>query len=167
MAQLRIKSWNAEKILGRSTQILEDFAPVIAEEARKQISVVQWDWDRGTLRFRSIGMGGKPGKRGGVYVDAGFRDILDTGRLQNSQQPPQISGKSLSIRWAAPYSGVVLAGGDYGSYTNPAGTKYPNDKYPSPNVRKGRNWIAKAFEAEPPLPFFVRRWRELAGGGKA
>jgi hypothetical protein len=30
--QLRVTEWNAERLLGRSTQILEEFAPIIAEE---------------------------------------------------------------------------------------------------------------------------------------
>lgn len=164
MAQVTftVTEWNAEKILGRSTQILEDFAPIIAAEARAQLEAVQYRWDRGTLRFRSIGGLGQRRKDGkGVYVPAGLRDILDTGNLRDSQQAPQISGNSLSITWTAPYSGVVLRGGDYGRYTNPLGVKYPNDRYPD-RVRPGRDWITPAFEAQPPLQFFVKRWRELA-----
>jgi hypothetical protein len=54
-----------------------------------------------------------------------------------------------------------LLGGDYGTYTNPAGSTV--------NVanRPPRNWIEAAYKEKPFLPFFVRRWRELAGGGKA
>jgi hypothetical protein len=159
MAQVRvqIKSWNAEKLLGRSTQILEDFAPIIAEEARRQISLVQWDWDRGTLRFKSIGGLGRP-VGNGVYVAPGKRDILDTGRLRDSQQAPVVEANRLSIAWTAPYSGLILSGGNFGSYVNPAGRTV------SPGNRPGRNWIGAAFDAEPVLPFFVKRWRELAGG---
>jgi hypothetical protein len=159
MAQVRIeiKSWNAEKLLGRSTQILEDFAPVIAEEARTQLSLVKWNWNRGTLRFKSIGMGGEPGKRGGVYVDAGLRDIIDTGRLRNSQQAPVVKNGQLTIAWTAPYAGLILKGGVFEQYINPAGRQV------TPGNRPGRNWIGAALEAQPPLPFFVRRWRELGG----
>jgi hypothetical protein len=44
--RLRVTEWNAERLLGRSTQILEEFAPIIAEETRRQIQLVQYDWDR-------------------------------------------------------------------------------------------------------------------------
>ena len=160
MAQLRIKSWNAEKILGRSTQILEDFAPVIADEARSQLSLVKWNWDRGTLRFKSIGGLGKPAGNG-VYVQPGLRDILDTGQLRDSQQAPVVSKGRLTIAWTAPYAGSILRGGNFDPYVNPAG------RVVDPGARPGRNWIGAALDAQPPLPFFVRRWRELAGGGKA
>jgi hypothetical protein len=162
MAQVRvqIKSWNAEKLLGRSTQILEDFAPVIAEEARRQISLVQWSWDRGTLRFKSIGgLGTRSGN--GVYVDPGKRDILDTGRLRDSQQAPIVKANQLSITWTAPYAGLVLKGGAFAPYVN------PNGRLIDPGDRPGRNWIGAAFEAEPVLPFFVKRWNELSGASRA
>jgi hypothetical protein len=156
MAQLRIKSWNAEKLLGRSTQILEDFAPIIAEEARTQLSLVKWDWDRGTLRFKSIGGLGKPSGKG-VYVQPGLRDILDTGRLRDSQQAPVVKQGRLTISWTAPYANLILEGGTFDAYVNPAG------RLVNPGKRPGRNWIAAALDAQPPLPFFVRRWRELGG----
>lgn len=161
MARVRaeVTEWNAERLLQRSTRILEEFAPVIAEEARRQISLVQWDWDRGTLRFRSLGGVGTPRRDGrGVYVPPGRRDIVDRGRLRDSQQAPQVRGNTLSIEWTAPYSGVVLRGGDFGSYTNPLGKAYQG-----PNVRPGRDWIGAAFRVQEPLTFFVRRWRELGG----
>ena len=157
MAQVRLelKEWNAEKLLARSTQILEDFAPIIADEARRQISLVQWDWDRGTLRFQSIGgLGRKVGS--GVFVDAGLRDIVDRGGLRNSQQAPQITGNTLSIEWNAPYSGLILNGGNFGNYVNPAGKQVEVGRRP------GRNWIAAALKVQPPREFFVTRWRQLS-----
>jgi hypothetical protein len=165
MAQVRLelKEWNAEKLLARSTQILEDFAPIIAEEARNQLSLVQFAWDRGTLRFKSIGGLGTARLDGrGVYVKPGKRDILDTGTLRDSQQAPQVNGNSLSIAWTAPYSGLVLRGGNYGAYTNPLGVKYPNEQYPGPNNRPGRDWITPALRKQDPLVFFVLRWRQLS-----
>ena len=155
-ARLEIREWNADKLLARSTQILEDFAPIIAEEARTQLSLVKWNWDRGTLRFRSIGGLGKPAGKG-VYVQPGLRDILDTGQLRDSQQPPVVEKGRLSIAWTAPYAGLILRGGTFDSYVNPAG------RVVNPGNRPGRNWIGAALDAEPPLPFFVRRWRELGG----
>jgi hypothetical protein len=156
--QLRVTEWNAERLLGRSTQILEEFAPIIAEEARRQLGLVQYKWEQGTLRFQSIGGLGKKPKSGvGVYVAPGLRDILDTGELRNSQQAPQIQNNQLSIEWTAPYSGVVLRGGDYGSYTTPTGERVKVGERP------GRDWITPALQAQPVLPFFVGRWRALAG----
>jgi hypothetical protein len=153
--ELKITEWNAERLLARTTQILEDFAPIIAEEARRQIGLVQYQWDRGTLRFKSVGGLGRQVAKG-VYVDPGLRDILDTGRLRDSQQAPQVRANQLSITWAAPYSGVVLRGGDYGSYVNPAGRQV------SVGTRPGRDWITPAFQAQPFRPFFTARWKELA-----
>lgn len=155
--ELKVTKWNADKLLARTRRILEDYAPVIAEEARRQIGLVRYEWDRGTLRFRSIGGLGRKTNTG-VYVAAGLRDILDTGELRDSQQAPRVSANQLSIVWAAPYSGIVLRGGNYGSYINPAGRKV------EVGTRPGRDWITPAFQAEPPLPFFVKRWKELSGG---
>ncbi len=164
MAQVRvqIKSWNAEKLLGRSTQILEDFAPIIAEEARRQITTVKWSWPNPTVRFRSLYQGGTTVRstRGtGVLIPAGKRDIVDTGSLLSSQQAPQISGKSLSIRWTAPYAAEVLRG----SYPDPYFSPITRNVVPAPGDKPPRNWISAALVQQPPLPFFVRRWRELGG----
>lgn len=153
----KVTEWNADKLLARTTQILEDYAPVIAEEARRQIGLRKYDWQWSTLRFKSIGGVGFKNKSG-VFVPAGLRDILDTGALRDSQQAPQVQKNVLSIEWAAPYSGVVLRGGNYGSYTNPLGQDV------QVGDRPGRDWITPAFEAQPPLPFFVKRWKELSGG---
>jgi hypothetical protein len=168
MAQVRvqIKSWNAEKLLGRSTQILEDFAPIIAEEARRQIVSPVWSWPNKTFRFKSLYQAGTPitAKSGSAVLIPGpptKRDIVDRGTLLNSQQAPQVSGKALSIRWTAPYSGLVLAGGNYGSYTNPFGSVVDVGERPA------RNWISAAYKAEPFLPFFVKRWNELSGASRA
>jgi hypothetical protein len=160
--QLRVTEWNAERLLGRSTQILEEFAPIIAEEARRQITTVKWDWPNSTLRYRSLFQGGTTVRttRGtGVRVAKGKRDIVDTGTLLSSQQTPQVSDGTLVIRWTAPYAGEVLRG------------SYP-DRYFSPITRElvgpagnkpRRNWIEGALQAQPVLPFFVGRWRALAG----
>jgi hypothetical protein len=161
---LELKEWNAEKLLARSTQILEDFAPIIAEEARRQITTVKWNWPNPTLRFQSLNQGGtrvsgtnKAGRSwSGVLIPAGNRDIVDTGGLLRSQQAPQVSRNSLTIAWTAPYAGRVLAGGNYGSYVNPVGNTVDVGQRPP------RNWIEGAFQAQPPRRFFVDRWRELA-----
>lgn len=159
--ELRVTEWNAERLLARTTQILEDFAPIIAEEARTQITTVKWNWPNSTLRYKSLFMGGTPvtGPKGtGVIIPKGDRDIVDTGRLLNSQQAPQVKANQLSITWTAPYSGQVLRGGypdqyrspTTGALIGPAGQKPP------------RNWIEGALQVQPFLPFFAARWKELA-----
>jgi len=158
-ARLELVRWNADKLLARSTQILEQFAPVIAEEARQQIVSPIWEWPNPTLRFKSLYQGGERVKTkfgSAVLIPAGKRDIVDRGQLLNSQQAPQVANNSLSIEWTAPYSGVVLRGGNYGSYVNPAGK--PTDV----GDRPPRNWIEAALRKQPPLPFFVAQWKQLA-----
>jgi hypothetical protein len=68
-----------------------------------------------------------------------------------------VKNGQLSIAWTAPYAGLILRGGRFAEYVNPAG------RLVNPGNRPGRNWIGAAIEAQPPLPFFVRRWRELGG----
>lgn len=160
---LKVTEWNADKLLARTTQILEDFAPIIAEEARTQITTVKWDWPTSTLRFRSLFQGGQTvaGKYGtGVLIPKGKRDIVDTGTLLSSQRAPQVSANQLSITWAAPYSGEVLRG----SYPDPYFSPITRKQVGPVGDRPPRNWIEGAFQAQPPLPFFVKRWKELSGG---
>jgi hypothetical protein len=158
---LELREWNAEKLLARSTQILEDFAPIIAAEAKTQITTVKWDWPNSTLRFRSLFQGGKTVKTKygtGVLIPKGQRDIVDTGFLLSSQQAPQVSGNSLSIVWTAPYAGEVLRGQYPDPYFSPISRKLIGPVGPKPP----RNWIEGAFQAQPPRRFFVARWKELA-----
>ena len=158
---LTLTEWNAEKLLARSTQILEDFAPVIAAEAKTQITTVKWSWPTSTPRFRSLFQGGKTVKTKygtSVIVPKGQRDIVDTGFLLSSQQAPQVSGNSLSIVWTAPYAGEVLRGQYPDPYFSPISRKLVGPVGPKP----ARNWIEGAFQAQPPRRFFVARWKELA-----
>jgi hypothetical protein len=66
-----------------------------------------------------------------------------------------VKNGQLTIAWTAPYAGLILKGGVFEQYVNPAGRQV------TPGKRPGRNWIGAALDAQPPLPFFVRRWREL------
>jgi hypothetical protein len=160
---LKIKSWNADRLLRRSTQILEDFAPVIAEEARTQITSVKWNWPNATLRFRSLYQAGEPRKTKygtGVLIPAGKRDIVDTGALLASQQAPVVVDGRLTIAWTAPHAKAVLLG----SYPDPYFHVVLNKVVPAPGNKPPRNWIEAALREKPLLPFFVRRWGELAGG---
>lgn len=159
--RLVIKQWNADLLVQRSTRILEDYAPVIAEEARTQIKTVKWNWPNSTLRFRSLFMGGKNvrTKYGtGVVIPQGRRDIVDTGGLLASQQAPLVANGSLTIAWTAPYATDVLRG----SYPDPYFNPLTREVVPPPGKKPPRNWIEAALEAQPPLPFFVQRWRQLA-----
>jgi hypothetical protein len=158
---LTLTKWNAEKLLARSTQILEDFAPIIATEAKTQITTVKWNWPNSTLRFRSLFQGGRTVKTKygtGVVIPKGQRDIVDTGFLLSSQQAPQVSGNSLSIVWTAPYAGEVLRGQYPDPYFSPISRELVGPAGPKPP----RNWIEGAFQAQPPRRFFVARWKELA-----
>lgn len=159
--RLVIKQWNADLLVQRSTRILEDYAPVIAEEARTQIKTVKWNWPNSTLRFRSLFMGGKNvrTKYGtGVVIPQGRRDIVDTGGLLASQQAPLVANGRLTIAWTAPYAMDVLRG----SYPDPYFNPLTREVVPPPGKKPPRNWIEAALEAQPPLPFFVQRWRQLA-----
>jgi hypothetical protein len=161
--RLRVTQWNAERLLGRSTQILEDFAPVIAEAARDQLTAVKWTWPNPTVRFRSLYQPGTTVRTKfgtGVLIPKGKRDIVDTGFLLASQQAPKVAGNSLSIVWTAPYAAEVLRG----SYPDPRFSPVTRKQLPPAGKKPERNWIRGALLAEPLLPFFVRRWRELADG---
>lgn len=159
MAGFRITAWHANKLLRRVPAILDEYGPVIAEETKRQIATQKWDWDRKTLRFLSRFQSGTPNQKGGVLIAPGLRDIVDTGNLLRSQTPPVVTSSvgraRLQIEWTAPYSGLVLQGGDFGSYVNVVG------QIVKPGVRPGRNWIRDALLQKPLLPFFVERWRQL------
>ena len=159
--RLVIKQWNADLLVQRTTRILEDYAPVIAEEARTQIKTVKWRWPNPTLRFQSLFMGGKTVRTTygtGVVIPKGKRDIVDTGRLLASQQAPLVANGRITIAWTAPYAMDVLRG----SYPDPYISPLTGEVIPAPGKKPPRNWIEAALEAQPPLPFFVQRWRQLA-----
>lgn len=140
MARIKITKWNAEKLLARSEKILKDFGPIIAEEAKRQITTEKWDWPGPTRR------------RSGQFVPAGLRDIVDTGKLLNSQSAPRVTQEGalsvLRIEWTAAYAADVA----FQSFVTATGA-----------VAKPRNWITASLDAEPFRPFFFERWRALAG----
>lgn len=157
---MQVTEWNADRLLARTTQILEEYAPVVAEAARQQITTVKWDWPNPTLRFRSLYQGGETRRTKfgtGVLIPAGKRDIVDTGTLLASQQAPLVAGNVLTIQWTAPYAAEVLRG----SYPDPYFNPVTRRQVPAPGDKPARNWIAGALQAEPLLPFFMQRWREL------
>lgn len=146
--RVQIKQWNADKLLARATQILEDFGPLVAFQSEQEIAKEQYTWPVTTRR-----------KNGQVVTSP--RDIVDTGRLINSATPPEVSsagGRSaLRIAWTAPYAYEVLKGGYL------VGTTRQN--YVAPE----RDWISRTYRQlqvdgeRPFLPFLVRRWNQLAG----
>jgi hypothetical protein len=139
-ARLRITKWNADKILARSAKILQEFGPIIAEEAKRQITTEKWNWPGPTRR------------KSGQFVPAGLRDIVDTGALLGSQTAPQVNSDGalsvLSIRWTEAYAADVA----FQPFTTSTGA-----------VARPRNWIAASLDAQPFRPFFFKRWRELQG----
>ena len=158
----KVTRWNAEALLARSEQVLGQYAPVIAEEAKRQIVSPVWDWPNPTLRFRSLYQGGQTvrTKYGtGVLIPAGKRDIVDTGGLLSSQQAPLVAGNRLSIAWTAPYSGDVLRGQYPEPYFSPLSRKLIGPV----GTKPPRNWIEAALAAQPFRPFFVQGWKALAG----
>lgn len=142
-ASFKLTQWNADKLLARSAQILEDYGPRISFQLQQEIAKDQFEWPVPTRR------------KSGQFIPAGLRDIVDTGQLLNSQTPPQVTSNGslsvLSIRWTAPYSGEVLRGGYL------VGTVRNN------YVAPGRDWITPALREQPFGKFFANRWRQLAG----
>ncbi len=147
--RVQITQWNADKLLARATQILEDFGPQVAFQSEQEIAKEQYTWPVATRR-----------KNGQVVTSP--RDIVDTGQLINSATAPAVSsagGRSaLQIVWTAPYAYEVLKGGYL------VGTTRRN--YVAPE----RDWISRTYRQlqvdgeRPFLPFLVRRWNQLAGG---
>lgn len=94
----------------------------------------------------------------GVRIEAGPRDIIDTGTLLRSQTEPQTqlteAGAELTIAWNAPYSGVVLRGGDYGEYVNPDGQLVNVGNKP------GRDWITPTLRTVPVAKLFADAWKQ-------
>ena len=113
---------------------------------------------RNTRQFKSGVQSGQVLGRG-IRIEAGPRDIVDTGALLRSQTAPKIvataTGAELSISWTAPYSGLVLRGGDYGSYVNPVGAIV------DVGVKPGRDWITRTFQAQPLGRLFAEAWQKV------
>lgn len=138
-ATINVK-WDTRKLQRRITEVLDDYGPQISVALQEAIATEQFPYPVDTYR-----------RSRRQFVPAGLRDIVDSGTLIRSQTPPVVKKNELTIKWTAPYSKAVLEGGytvasSRGNYTAPA-----------------RNWIAKAYEQKPFLPFLVARWNALAG----
>lgn len=153
--------WKPDRIFDRVADTLQEAGPVYTEATLLQMSNPIWNWQWDTRRRVSLLMGGET-QNGvpGVVVRAGRRDIVDTGFLLDSITAPRVERTpdsiKLMIEWKAPYSGRVLAGGDYGSYTPPGQA----DKVDLPG-RPARNWIQAAYESRPPLQVFTNIWKGI------
>jgi hypothetical protein len=145
MARAKVTvTWDLDKLETRIAQILEDYGPLISFQLQEEISKDQFFWPVDTFR-------GKSGTINPRLVPRGERDIVDTGRLLNSQGPPEVQKNRLTIQWTAPYSKAVLQGG----YT----VESSRGNYLAP----GRDWITPALRERPLLPYLVQRWNQLAG----
>jgi hypothetical protein len=141
VARFQVTEWNAVKLERRAARILVDYGPRIAFQTQQEISKEQFFWPVTTRR------------KNGRLIEAGKRDIVDTGTLLNSQTPPEVTNSGalsvLQIRWTAPYSGEVLRG----NYL--VGTARNN------YVAPPRDWITPALREQPFVPFFRQRWRQI------
>lgn len=140
MARVRITRWRQEQILAKVPRILNEYGPLIGFQLQQEISKEQFDWPVPTRRKNK------------QFVPKGLRDIVDTGELLNSQTPPSVTGNSLKIVWAAPYSKAVLDGG------------YLVGTLRASYIAPSRDWITPALREKPLLPFLVQRWQQLASG---
>ena len=151
--------WQPQVIFDKVAESLEEAGKVYAQETILQMSNPIWQWNWDTRRRVSLLMGGeRTAGVPGVVVRSGKRDVVDTGRLLDSITAPRVLREkdriALEIEWKAPYSGVVLGGGDYGTY-RPLGQK----EYVELKGRPARNWIEASFKAKPPLEVFSNIWR--------
>lgn len=163
MGVVNFTKWNVKQLLeDKVDAVLDEMGVTYSQVADDNIASQIWQWDDLTLRFKSLLMGGTPNPKGGVYVQPGLRDIVDTGDLRNSRQLPKLSAgggnRSMSIAWTAPYANQVRFGTYSPPYTGPDGRKYtPN----FPKTHGARDWIAKSLEDAPALPMFTAIWNSF------
>jgi hypothetical protein len=129
VTRARIENWNPAIIRQKLTRILRDYRPVLAEELRESIKATQFSWPRTTKR--------KNGQLAGLT-----RNIVDTGAFLASQRDFQPEPLELVYAWggAGPvtYAGIILKG---------KGASYPP-----------LDWITKALQKQPLVPFIQARW---------
>jgi len=145
MARIRTKvTWDLKKLDARIEQILENYGPYISFQLQEEISKPQFAYTNDE---------GKPviTRRNNGETVGSPRDIVDRGRLLNSQTDPVIKKGTLTIKWTAPYSKAVLEG----NYL--VGTVRNN------YTAKPRDWITPALREQPFKPFVLRQWRQLSG----
>lgn len=150
---MRVTAWHADQLQARLGEAVLQYGEILDEQMRLELTARKWIWPERTLRFRSALMGGTPQPRGGVLIDAGARDIVDTGRLLASQQLEYTATGGFRLSWAAYALNVVQ--GRYPRYVNPEGVLATPEQVP-------RNFIQSGLAAVPALPFIVQAWRSGA-----
>lgn len=142
---IRITRWRADRILAKGPRILNEYGPQIGFQLQQEISKEQFEYtdDQGRPVITS---------RNNGQVVGSPRDIVDSGKLLNSQSAPSVEGNTLRIAWGAPYSKAVLEGG------------YLVGTVRNSYIAKPRDWITPALREKPLLPFLVQRWQALANG---
>lgn len=137
---VQIVRWNADKLLQRVPKVLSSYGEKVSPMLQQAIKSRVYPWPSATRR--------QVGRFSGPFVPAGPRDIVDTGRLLDSQTPPTVTPNSLTIRWTAPYSKEVLTR-EFVTFTG--------------QIAEPRDWITPVLKAEPPLKFFAAEWRKIGG----
>lgn len=157
MSGVRFKRWEPERLLEQlPARIVREYGEEIAPQLQDSIAAVAYQWPRATRRKVGRSGLGDPIEGGGRLVKKGPRDVIDTGRLQDSQQAPVVLQQNgrvvMRIAWTAPYSFEVLTGSSFVG-ANGAQRKLP-----------GRDWISPVLAQNPPGRYFVARWKQLTGG---
>ena len=114
----KIVTRNAEKSFVRYSRVLYN-------KFTEEFATTKWSWPRKTLR------------KNGMLVDSP-RDIIDTGRLLNSQEMTATK-TVVTYKWTAPYAKPVLTG-----FRTSRGREY-----------RGRNWIDAGVAALPPARYIA------------
>lgn len=140
-AKAKLQSWAGDALLDKIGVVLQAYGEKVSPQLQESIKSRAYDWPTPTLR--------KEGLYSGRFVPKGKRDIVDTGKLLQSQTAPQVADNVMTIRWTEPYSKAVLEGGFLiGTVRN---------AYIAP----GRDWITPVLQYTPPARFFAEEWKRL------
>lgn len=83
-----------QALITRATRaVVDDFATACNDSFHESV----WAWPRTT-------------RRSGGRLVGSPRDVVDTGRLKDSQQPAVWQGDTATISWVAPYAAAVFLG---------------------------------------------------------
>lgn len=150
---MRLTEWNGERLQARLQEAVVQYGEVLDEQMKLELTARKWVYPTPTLRFESERMGGIRNPGGGILIQQGPRDIVDTGRLLASQQLEYTATGGFQLSWLGYASNVIT--GIYPRYINPEGV----DAQP---IYLPRNFVQSGLAAVPALPFIVQAWR--AGG---
>lgn len=151
---MRLTEWRGDELQARLSNAVLQYGEILDEQMRLELTARKWIWPEPTLRFRSLLMGGVPQKRGGIRIEAGARDIVDTGRLLASQQLEYTANGGFRLSWVG-YAQQVIEG-VYPYYVNPQGYRVRH------RLETRRNFVQSGLAAVPALPFIVQAWRSGA-----